>query len=521
MVKRKRSRRSQVGTIPRGGFSTGMGGKRAGSGKKGNLGRTADAIKKGAAFIRVFKDYDDIADHMDTAAGILDTADQLHNDYVKPMRVGFTTKSKTKIGLTYNPSAHTNGDEKIIPAFVENSQSKHVLANADDDRAIHKTVYHTGKKPSSAVLTAKKANGSGYRLLTDSIVDVIAADERNILTQRVGFNQKQYHAPPIRAQVPVYLIKDLIGWDQLDTAEMYSPRSVMSDVINIKQQFMIKNTAAHFPMKFTIHLVKLTNLDYSGQSLNSLLFKTFYNASAGADLDDYSEQNVGMIPKYLQHDLMQLEGSGDMQSSRVLVSNKLRSLNKSSNFRSGAEIVESFSKVIPPGDFWNFSHIHHCGSGIDLTSLYRSSSREEGEEPDLAYGIREDQSRYPFHLGIIFECQGKTAEAYSVPAEGIVNTYIGSSPCSYAYEYKTAAYFAAKANDGNNITTPNTRTYEQDYALEYFGGKSDAREKYFLPTELSSSVLLPTLANVGKAYVPMMTSTATSTSLFESTQDPG
>lgn len=448
-------------------------------------------------------------------------AEHLTNGVVNKLRDKLESEIKNKgnFTITYNPSDHTNADEPIVPAFVMNSKSKHVLANADDDRVVHKTVYHTGRKPSSAIMAAKKQNGSGYRVLTDSMVDVISAEDRNVLTQRVGFNQKSYHAPPIRSQVPVSLIKDLIAWNKTDGTELRSPRLVLSNVINIKQQFMIKNTAAHFPMKFTIHLVKIMNNDYAGNSLNTVLLKTFYTGTD--DLNNYGDEKTGVIPKYLQHAPLQFEGSGSMQASTVLVSNKLRGLNKSSNFRSSTRILESFSKVIPPGDFWNFSHVHRCGSGIDLMSLYRSTNENSGEEPDAGFGLVSDQGNYPFHLGIIFECQGKTAEAYSIPAEGIVNSYIGSSPCSYAYEFKTSAYFAAGGIVDTNVTTPSTQVFEQDYQIQEFGTPSEVREKFFLPTELAQGTLAPTLANVGKAYVPMMTSTVSSPALFEAAQDPG
>lgn len=510
MKKRKTKRRT---------FSTGSGGGRPGMGKRGNLGRVSDHMKKGTAFIRVFDEYNQIADAGDKIANVLDTADQLHNDYVRPLKVGFTTKSKLKIGVVSSPSEHTNGEEEMVPAVVENSSKKHVLANMSDDRQIHKTVYHTGKKPSSAILAAKKQNGSGYRVLTDSMVEFRTFEERNSLTHRSGFNNKIYVAPPTQSQVPNYLVKDLVAWDQNDPSESRSPRLILSNVMNIKQQFMIKNTAANFPMKFTIHLVKIKNYNYAGSSLNSLLFKTFY--SSPDDLSDYGDLKKGVIPKYLQHDIFNFEGSGGSQMSRVLVSNKLRSLNKSSNFRSGADIVESFSKVIPPGDFWNFSHIHHCGSGIDLMSLYRGTNIGGGEEPDTGYGLTSDLGQYPFTYGIIFEAQGKTAEAYSIPAENIVNSYIGSSPVSFSFEFKTSAYFAADAVESSNISTPSTRIYEQDYAIQEFGTVSDNREQFFLPTDLAANTLAPTLANVGKAYVPMMSSVISSPALFEAGQDPG
>lgn len=507
-MKRKTKRRT---------FSTGMTGGRP-SMKKGNLGKISEHIRKGTSFIRTFDEYNQIADAADKYANILDTADQLHNDYVRPLKAGFTTKSKTKIGIVYSPSDHTNSEQPMVPAFVQNSSSKHVLANADDDRLVHKTVYHTGKKPSSGVLAAKKQNGSGYRVLADSMIGYASAGLRNILTQRVGFNQKQYHIPPIDSQVPMGLVKDLVGYDKFLQQEDNAALKSMSNVINIKQQFMIKNTAAHFPMKFTIHLVKIKNDLFAPASLNSLFLRTFYDD--GADLNDFTVKENGKIPKWYQHDTCIFEGDTSSQSSRVLVSNKLTSLNKSSNFRTGADIVESFSKVLAPGDFWNFSHVHHCGDGIDLRSIMRMTDAGS-ETATKAFGLEEDQIYKPFHYGLIFECQGKTAEAYSIPAENIINSYIGSSPCNYAYEFRTSAYFAAEIGDLNNVSTPSVRNYEQSSTLNIFGEENYTREKFFLPTELASGILTPITANVGKAYVPMMTSTLISASSFEAGQDPG
>ena len=71
------------------------------------------------------------------------------------------------------------------------------------------------------------------------------------------------------------------------------------------------------------------------------------------------------------------------------------------------------------------------------------------------------------------------------------------------------------------MSTPSTRIYEQEVNLSDFGTPNTDREKFFLPTDLAATALTPSLANVGRAYVPMMTSTSSSSSLFEATQDPG
>jgi len=466
----------------------------------------------------IFDDYNDIVSMIkDPAKG----AEKIVTSVGDQLKKKLDSATKTNFTITFNPSDHTNDEEPIVPAYVFNGKTKQVLANVTDDRHVHKTAYHTGKKPSRAVLDAKRTAGSGYRVLTDSLVDVISAEDRNVITQQVGFNQKSYHVPPVRSQVPVYLVKDLIASDFTVPTETRSPRRMLSNVINIKQQFMIKNSSANFPMKFTIHLVKIKNQAYAPFNLNSLMFRSFYDTTD--DLSDYSSSalKIGTIPKYLQHGQFAFEGSGKMQAGTVFVSNKLKSLNASSNFRSGAEIVESFSKTIPPGDFWNFSHTHHCGSGIDIMSIYRSTAAGEGEEPDTGFSLYTDQSDQPLTYGVIFECRGTTAEAYSVPSENVINTYIGSSPCAYSYEFKTSAYFAADELDTSNVTTPGFRVYEQDFAISDFGTVSDAREKFFFPTDLSTGVLAPTLANVGKAYVPMVTNSAVSTALFEGGQNPG
>lgn len=468
-----------------------------------------------------FENFDDIAKGINDAKEAAETLKKLHDDYVKPLKTGLKTNVKVGISMGQKPSEHTGGEEPTSPVMVQNTEQKHTLANISDDRVVHKTVYTTGVPTSSALKALKKQNGSGYRVLTDSLVDVSDLIDRNILTQRCGFNQKLYHVPPIRSQVPLYLIKDLIANDKAPAPDSYAARRVLSNVFNVKQQFMIKNTSAHFPMIFTIHLVKIKNTDYITQSMNSLMNVSFYGTSD--DLNDYNALSLGFAPKYLQHRPLQIEGSGTMQSSYVLVSNKLKSPASSSNFRSAAKIVESFQKTIPPGDFWNFSHIHNCGAGIDFTSIYRATDEGSGEETDMSAALttNTDQKYMPFTYGVIFECKGKTAEAYFIPAENSTNTYIGSAPCNYTYEFKTSAYFAAEEIDGTSVNTPGLRIWEQDYAMSNFGTVDPTREKFILPTDLSGSVLAATAGNVGKGYIPMLTSAATSAALFEGVNDPG
>jgi len=403
------------------------------------------------------------------------------------------------------------------------------LANASDDRVVHKTNYHSGLRASKAVMMAKKMNGSGYRVLADSMIDVVSVADRNIMTQGSGFNQKQYHIPPIQSQVPVRQIKDLIGYDLNVTQDTQNFSRAYSDVINVKQQYMIKNSSLSLPLTLTIHLVKFKDRSVAQTSLNSIFVRTFYNSAdwASGGGDDYTLVRKGYVPKYLQHSPVIYTGDGTMQSAAVTVSNKLKSLSYSPNFRFGCNVVESFTKTLPPGDYWNFSHTHHCGSGIDIEAIFRTTNAGV-ETESLGDNVVGDSENLPFTYGVIFEAKGRTVEAYEVTAGAGLNTYLGSSPTYYSYEYKTSAYFAAatpdssRGNDNNRVTTPGYRVYQMESALRDFGTLGPNREKFIDQTDIYSTILDQTdTANVGKAFIPMATSVASSAQQYEGLRIPG
>lgn len=477
--------------------------------------------------IKIFDNWEDIANAVSDPEAAKEKLQALITNKLKE---GLKTNQKVGISLVEKPSEFTGGNEPVSPVHIENSMTKMSLANASDDRTVYKTVYHSGTKPSSAVKLAKKANGSGYRVLCDSLIDDLSVAERNILTQGCGFNQKQYHIPPIRSQVPVTFIKDLISFDFGVAQDSLTFSRALSNVLNIKQQFMIKNSSLSLPLDLTIHLVKIKDRGAAPISLNSLFVRTFYGQddwAAGGDVN-FSANKKGLVPKWYQHSPAVYEGDGIEQSASVNVSTKMNSLNYSPNFRIGANIVESFKRTIPPGDFWNFSHVHHCGSGVDIEAISRMTaagiSTPSGDS--LGFGITESEL-LPFTYGIIFEAKGKTVEAYEIPSTGAVNTYLGSSPTYYSYEYKTSAYFAARTpvpnqNDNSVVSTPSFQVFETKDIITSYGAVTTTREKFIDQTNISSSILDPAdAANVGKAFIPMSTSVVTSAVQHEGVRVPG
>lgn len=473
----------------------------------------------GGDFVQTFNKYKDMIDAVSQGA---DSAHRLYKDIQGEIDGRLKSNVTSGFTVTYQPSDATSGDTPIAPASVTNSQSKVSLANVSDDRCIHKTVYETGVRSTSAVLTAKKVGGSAYRVLVDSKIDVSSLIDRNILTQGSGFNQKQYHVPPIKAQVATKYIKDLVNLDATLLSERFAAGTVYSNVMSIKQQFMIKNNSFSMPMDFTIHLVKIKNNAYSPISLNSMFARAFYDADdfSGGNEIDFTTAKRGFVPKYLQHTGLDQAGDGDMQSSSVQVSNKMTSLKSSSSMRAGLDFVESFKKTIAPGDYWNFSHIHNCGAGIDLRMVYRSAN-VINEASQTAFGLRDAQDQQPFTFGVIFETKGKMSEAFSIPAENSINTYLGTSPTYYMYEFKVSAYFSPDASV-QEAKVPSTRIYETDSTLSLGGFRNETREYFVTPDNISPNILDASLAgSVGRTFIPMATSTVASAQQYEGIRDPG
>lgn len=477
-----------------------------------------------------------IFDNWEEISGALNDPEQakekLQALITNKLKQGLKANTKVGISIVEKPTEFTGGEEPTAPAHVENTSKRVSLANVSDDRTVHKTSYHTGLKPSRALRDAVRENGGVNRVLSNSMITYSTVASRNILTQGSGFNQKQYHVPSIRFQVPITFVKDLIGYNLGLAQDSNDFSRAFSNVLNIKQQFMIKNTSLNLPMEFTIHLVKIKDRTAAAASLNSLLVRTFYDqvdwAEGGGDDFSAGAQKKGLVPKYYQHSPLVFEGLGIDQAGSVQVSNKMKSLNYSANFRVAAKIVESFTKTIPPGDYWNFSHTHHCGSGIDLEAIFRQTDDGFGTPSEGSLGFGMDEAQFiPFHYGVIFEVKGKMAEAYEIPELNAVNTYLGTSPTYYAYESKTSAYFAsatplANNNDNNFVATPGYRVYQSSDRLMSYGAVSTVREKFIDQSNLSSSILDPASAgSVGLAYVPMASSVVTSAVQHEGVRVPG
>jgi hypothetical protein len=440
---------------------------------------------------------------------LMNSAENLRKKVEQELERKLSSAQKVGQSMTQNPLANFPGNSTLIPVTVSNTQTKSYLANLSDDRLVHKTHYSTGHPASRAVKDAIRENGGVYRVLSDSKIELQTVAERNSLTVSSGFNEKIYHVPCENAQVSNLSIKKLIGIYESDSSvAAYSDVRRTSNVAKIKRQLMIKNSSSNFPIKLTIHIIKIVNEAECFNGLRSAIKRATYTAS---EMEGVTAIR-GKVPKWYQNDGWQETSLLENTVMNLTTSNKLTSLDSSSEWRSNTKVIESFSKTIAPGDFWNFSHTHNCGSGIDFDVVYRKSDGFGpggiGTPPERIQNL----DNLPFTYGIMLEAKGTPCEGYHVPQLGSLNTYIGTAPVNFLYEFKTSAYFASKAEQSvTSVAEPSIRTNISRASLVDWRIVNGNKEFRMPANFISQSFLDPQeSASVGYMYIPTATSTGDS-----------
>lgn len=444
--------------------------------------------------VKTFKNYDDVSKYYVYDRGQREPGASLIDNMLKE---GNTTASSSSKSIIQNPDKGTNPGRKIMPTTVTNKVATAAnLANVDQRRKVFVTKYETGFPPTREVLDAAKEQGVQVKILSDSKIDFRGDDSstlRNALTHGQGFNLKEYHVPPNLAQVTNTELRSLLFGP--DTFPLDENREIdrRSFVMNIKQQFLIKNQSTNLPIIFKIHLVKLLESPQIQNDLGSTFLQSFYDQP---ELDDETSL-PGKIPIWYQFgsEFVENDESAQTLSYNVSTSTKLKNLRKASlNFRKSFEIIETFSHTIKPGDFWNFSHTHNCGAGIDTEMLTQFNVPGDNQPSGMQYAT----GFLPYTYGIIFETQGKLCEAQVIEkgnADSLYeyNPYIGTSPGQYFYEFKTSINFVrdpespARPWSVVNITDEtSSNSLSSTLALqtkEIRLARQDWREEYENPSE--------------------------------------
>lgn len=412
------------------------------------------------------------------------------------------TNAASAEGIGVGLGSGTNPGSFTIPVTYKSSRaSAQTLVNRGDNGKVFKSVYETGFRPSKALLLLAKQKGVEVKTMFDTKIDFTTSVLRNALTHGSGFNIKEYHVPCGRAQMSYNDVRNnIIGVNLNNVADMLSSdERTLASVLNLKQQFMIRNNSAGFPMEFKIHIVKPNYTSFASTSMSRLFFDivpspTEFAATTGIR---------GKIPRWFMLDGYSQENTGDDKtlSLQFRTSNKVKDLGISSTFRQLFDVVETFQKTLDPNDYWNFTHIHNCGAGIDMNIL--STFGSGGPAGTEAIGQDNSLAQSPYLYGVIFECKGKACEAAFVNATGTeFDTYIGTSPTFYSYECKTTANVIRDDNFFDRVHIRRQRLRPTSVINDSVDALTDLKEIRgnrqlfdFAPPAL-------TLGNAGRYHIP-------------------
>jgi len=184
----------------------------------------------------------------------------------KALEEGVSTKTPLDYSITDSMYNGTNPGRRIIPVKIMNKEvNGPVLANIEGPRKVFKTIYETGFTPTKAVRILAKQNGVTVKTLSDSKIDFKSSDQRNVLTQGQGFNEVLFHVPPGIAHVSANEVRqECVGVDEVED-NINKITNTRFLVMNIKNQFLIKNNATNLALEFKIHLVKINRSDFHAE----------------------------------------------------------------------------------------------------------------------------------------------------------------------------------------------------------------------------------------------------------------
>jgi len=424
-------------------------------------------------------------------------------DYVYDTPVDGTGNSTYHVGV--DPLGTSTSKPDVIPLSSYEEKGKFTLSNSDSDRVVHKTTFQSGKNTSRAIKNLIKQNGSLYKVLHDTKINYQANAQRETLTFDTGFNQRSFYGAPAVVQVPLSQFVDSLKQGQPATALEHADRQdyYTHAVASVKNQFMFHNQAANFPAKLKVHVCRVTNYDQVGLTPCEVINAAFHS------LQQPIPAEYGKVPLFYQHsDIISTSGLSPLNEARLVYSsNKGKGLKASTIFRSAVELVKTFSKELQPGDFWNFNHIHHCGSGLDSRVLFEA---QVGTGAGSTIPQRRD---FPLTYLYIFELAGKTVEGYinvggPLSEEGTTfNQFIGTSPSFISFEQKASVYGAKNISPDSQQLQDNTRFHViYNSSDPYMSSTSpEVREIYVTPDRIRDSRGSAEAAGEGAIYIPTST----------------
>nr|UOF78165.1 putative capsid protein [Cressdnaviricota sp.] len=384
--------------------------------KPGNLGGSIDGIKGMA--IKAVKDY--------AFDKLHEIATEVGSRELKAVIKG----QKTRVKKVDPP---TEGDKREH-ALVATRKGVKILTLGTEKLQVFRRRVDTGVPTSKSLLDVVKQNGkTSYTLYDSKNSDPL--DERvltrQMLTTGTGFEQRGYHA----YGRPSYMVYSDIYEKVLNIPggaypTQTSDTRIYASILNTSTRYTVRNQSAFHRVRLKAHLCSYRSPDVANVSdpLTALA-----NHVGWFDIDSTtSEAEKEKIPRYLQLQNQRFETlSAELNNSAtwsVDMSPRGSGIKSSPYFRKNFEIHHTEGIILGPGDFFEFTHRHHYGSGVEVTALMSvaANALQNQLESHMNYFVIWEYVGFPCEITYNREIPGGTNafEAYIGTSPVILNTEI-------------------------------------------------------------------------------------------------
>lgn len=280
----------------------------------------------------------------------------------------------------------------------------------------------TGVPSSKAIKTLAKEQGTqNYRIFDSQ--NAISTDgqyfPRNILNMGTGFNQKGYTAfgrPSYFTYRDMY--QDIIDINDVTNPAFDSDARYYASIMKTKSTYTIRNQSAYHRVEVKAHLCAYQPqvIGAASDPVGGLANKCFWPGVNDTSLEE-SRNRVPQLKQYNNAKWYTSSTENDLSSAiNVDVNPKGNVLGMSPYFRKNYTIVDTQGIILGPGDFFKYNHVHHYGSGVDITALMSTA-------PNPVVNSLSEHMNY----FVIWEYKGLPCEVTYNNA-GDFNSYIGTAP---------------------------------------------------------------------------------------------
>ena len=384
------------------------------------------AIKAGRAFKKIKSDFNEIkkagslTSMAASAEKLRDTVEETFDDvFVKGGgRIGIMNSGTTNFS--------TNKAQKHIFALKDNYNTL-TFSNSEEKSYVYKTRLCLGRKSSRKLFSINDINNNlTTRCFFDTERDYIDNPNKSYLTSDFGFNQRRFDFLLTPTHTTVQDFKNLLQpHDLKETSfeDIYGKINMYGNVMNEKYDFSIRSESDHYLVRVKINLVKVD--DY-GKSLLDL-----YNSTFHSNLDSAYEEDGCCFRVPIKRQLRPRAVFGDFKAS--VITDIECSLGMSDYFSHFGSVIKTFSKVLKPGDIWNFSLTYLHGPGLYLNKLYNLPVHKINPEHPTGYAF-------------VIQLDGDPRGSITRLSDNQV--FNGNSPGKVTYSFKRSINYLLDTNHG-------------------------------------------------------------------------